>query len=92
MLRHKPEVIGLLLDVEGWASIEDLIKEAESVGKFLSYETISNIVSRSDKVSRDPRMGQIFELYRGIRQNRLSENTLHFSLLIFYIMARPHAS
>lgn len=49
VLRHKPEVIGLLLDVEGWASIEDLIKGAESVGKFLSYETISNIVSRSDK-------------------------------------------
>lgn len=49
VLRHKPEVIGLLLDGEGWACIEDLIKGAEEVGKFLNYEIICDVVSHSDK-------------------------------------------
>lgn len=49
VLRHKPESIGLLLDVEGWANVDELIKGSERVGKLLSYEIISNIVFHSDK-------------------------------------------
>lgn len=49
VLRHKPESIGLLLDVEGWANIDSLIRGAESVGTSLSYEIINNIVSSSAK-------------------------------------------
>lgn len=49
VLRHKPESIGLLLDVEGWADIGDLIRCAEIAGKNFNYEMISVIVSSSDK-------------------------------------------
>jgi putative RNA 2'-phosphotransferase len=49
VLRHKPEAIGLQLDVEGWASIDALVKGAEEAGKEISYEVITSIVLHSDK-------------------------------------------
>lgn len=49
VLRHKPESIGLLLDVEGWVSMDDLIKGAGSAGKMLSCEIVKKVVSDSDK-------------------------------------------
>ncbi len=49
VLRHSPESIGLLLDVEGWADINDLIRGAERVGRILDFELLNSIVSDSDK-------------------------------------------
>ena len=47
VLRHKPEAIGLTLDKEGWASLDELIEKSKKVK--LSRDTISQIVRHSDK-------------------------------------------
>lgn len=50
ILRHKPEEIGLTLDSEGWANIEELISKSQPVNNVvLDEEIIKNIVSNSDK-------------------------------------------
>ncbi|WP_410209557.1 RNA 2'-phosphotransferase [Aquirhabdus sp.] len=49
VLRHQPEVIGLTLDREGWANIDDLLVGAIADGKSLSYELIEAVVDGSDK-------------------------------------------
>jgi len=48
VLRHKPDAIGLTLDVEGWTSISELIDKAQSQIP-LTKELIEQIVSTSDK-------------------------------------------
>ena len=48
VLRHKPDAIGISLDPEGWASIEEILeKSAANLG--LSRERISEIVRDNDK-------------------------------------------
>lgn len=49
VLRHQPEFIGLTLDSDGWANIQDLIKGAAAVGKVLDLAGIREIVETSDK-------------------------------------------
>lgn len=49
VLRHKPEEIGLVLDQNGWASIEELIALANARGTNLSRPQIESIVENSDK-------------------------------------------
>jgi putative RNA 2'-phosphotransferase len=49
ILRHKPEEIGLSLDPNGWASIEELIALAAARGTQLSRTQIETIVAESDK-------------------------------------------
>ncbi|QNW92523.1 RNA 2'-phosphotransferase [Acinetobacter seifertii] len=50
ILRHKPEEIGLTLDREGWANVEDLISKSQPVKNVaLDEEIIKNIVNNSDK-------------------------------------------
>ena len=49
VLRHKPEEIGLALDSEGWALIDELIKLANATGQNFDRQTIEMIVSTSDK-------------------------------------------
>ena len=46
VLRHKPEVIGLVLDNEGWVSIDELVEKSE--GK-LTFKIIEEAVSQNDK-------------------------------------------
>ncbi|MCP4317981.1 MAG: RNA 2'-phosphotransferase [Hyphomicrobiales bacterium] len=46
VLRHKPEAIGLELDAEGWASVEELIDRADMS---LSRALIEDVVATSDK-------------------------------------------
>lgn len=48
-MRHQPEVIGLFLDKEGWAFINDLIFCAAQEGYILDNDIIRNIVDKSDK-------------------------------------------
>ena len=49
ILRHKPEEIGLTLDPNGWAGIDELIALAKLRGTQLSRMQIETIVAESDK-------------------------------------------
>ncbi|MCO7226738.1 RNA 2'-phosphotransferase [Pleionea sp. CnH1-48] len=49
LLRHKPETIGLNLDVNGWANIDELIELSEKRGKHYSHDIIRHIVETNDK-------------------------------------------
>lgn len=49
ILRHQPEAIGLFLDKEGWAVINDLILLSIKKGYTLDNNLIRNIVNSSDK-------------------------------------------
>ena len=49
VLRHKPEQIGLTLDREGWARVDELIERARPHGMLLTREIIAEVVRTSDK-------------------------------------------
>ena len=49
VLRHKPQRIGLELDSEGWARIDDLLRLAGESGKRLSREELEIVVRDNDK-------------------------------------------
>jgi putative RNA 2'-phosphotransferase len=49
VLRHAPESIGLALDANGWASVDELLAKAEGVGKRLDRAALKEIVATSDK-------------------------------------------
>lgn len=49
VLRHQPEAIGLRLDAEGWADINELIDRAAREGRLLTREQIATVVETSDK-------------------------------------------
>ena len=49
VLRHKPEEIGLRLDMQGWADIGELIEKAGTHGMTLARELIAEVVATSDK-------------------------------------------
>lgn len=51
LLRHQPELIGLKLDSEGWANIQELIEKSKQQDRQsgLTQELIAEIVKTSDK-------------------------------------------
>jgi putative RNA 2'-phosphotransferase len=49
VLRHTPEEIGLVLDDQGWADVEDLITKMNQYGTSCSKSLIVQIVENSDK-------------------------------------------
>ena len=49
VLRHKPELICLRLDAEGWAGINELIAKAAAKSIVLSHEVICSVVQTNDK-------------------------------------------
>lgn len=51
VLRHKPEAIGLTLNEQSWANIDELISKANASGEIKSLDRplIQNIVYTSDK-------------------------------------------
>ena len=49
ILRHKPEVIGLMLDAQGWADVNELLHKAQASGKNINSETLAEIVRRNEK-------------------------------------------
>lgn len=49
VLRHRPDLIGLTLDSEGWTSIEDLLARAAQHGTPISRIELDDIVATSDK-------------------------------------------
>ncbi len=49
VLRHDPARIGLELDREGWASVDDLVERSRLAGLNLTIELVREVVATSDK-------------------------------------------
>jgi putative RNA 2'-phosphotransferase len=49
VLRHKPETIGLQLNENGWANVQELIDKMTTSGTDLNIELINTIVETNDK-------------------------------------------
>jgi putative RNA 2'-phosphotransferase len=49
VLRHKPDAIGLVLDAEGWAGIDDLIAKGNAAGTRFGRDELFDVVATSDK-------------------------------------------
>lgn len=49
VLRHRPSVIGMQLDENGWLNIDDLIRNANKDGRKLDRQLIEQVVSENDK-------------------------------------------
>ena len=49
VLRHHPEAIGLKLDPERWANVEELIKNANSSGKSITLMQVQDVVALDEQ-------------------------------------------
>lgn len=49
VLRHKPEEIGLCLDDQGWAEVDELLRLANQNGQHLTRDLLDRIVKENDK-------------------------------------------
>ncbi len=49
VLRHKPDAIGLALDPEGWASVDELIQRANRNGQTLTRDLVLEAVATNNK-------------------------------------------
>ncbi|MCX6032085.1 MAG: RNA 2'-phosphotransferase [Chloroflexi bacterium] len=49
VLRHHPEAIGLTLDPQGWAEVEQLLAQAQRHGVALTPELLQKVVEQNDK-------------------------------------------
>jgi putative RNA 2'-phosphotransferase len=49
VLKHHPESIGLKLDPERWASVDTLVKNANSSGKSITLKQVQDVVALDEK-------------------------------------------
>ena len=49
ILRHHPEKIGLKLDSGRWASVDELVKNANSNGKSITLEQVREVVALNEQ-------------------------------------------
>jgi putative RNA 2'-phosphotransferase len=49
VLRHKPEEIGLQVDENGWANVDELIKKVNAKGNKIDIDLLNEIVVTNDK-------------------------------------------
>ena len=49
VLRHKPEIIGLRLDKNGWANVEELLVKARRKRMFMDFAALAEVVETNDK-------------------------------------------
>ena len=49
ILRHKPETVGLSLDEEGWADLDELLRRATAHGRTMSRADVERVVAENDK-------------------------------------------
>ena len=49
VLRHKPEIIGIQLDEQGWTDVPTLIRKSEAAGVFMDMETLRFVVENNNK-------------------------------------------
>ena len=48
-MRHHPESIGLKLDPERWASVDELVKNANSNGKSITLAQVREVVALNEQ-------------------------------------------
>jgi putative RNA 2'-phosphotransferase len=49
ILRHKPDTIGISLDPQGWADVEELLAGVNQAGTYLDRELLREIVATNQK-------------------------------------------
>ena len=49
VLRHKPEVIGIELDEQGWTPVSKLLEALNSNGKAINIHVLNRIIDSNDK-------------------------------------------
>lgn len=49
VLRHKPEIIGIDIDENGWTEVSQLIEKSKKHGVDIDFEILSVVVATSDK-------------------------------------------
>jgi putative RNA 2'-phosphotransferase len=49
LLRHQPETIGIILDANGWADVDELIEKSAAHGVSFSPDELDEIVDTNDK-------------------------------------------
>jgi len=49
ILRHKPQVIGIKLDKNGWCSVDELLAKMNTFGKNITREELNKIVATDNK-------------------------------------------
>ncbi len=49
VLRHRPDVVGITLDAEGWVPVEDLLAACAQHGRAISREQLDAAVRTNDK-------------------------------------------
>jgi putative RNA 2'-phosphotransferase len=49
VLRHQPELIGLTLDSQGWAVVDELVRLANRTGRRLTRHLVERVVRENDK-------------------------------------------
>ena len=49
ILRHHPETIGLELDAERWANVDELVKKANAKGKSFTLEQVQKVVALNEQ-------------------------------------------
>jgi putative RNA 2'-phosphotransferase len=49
VLRHKPGKIGLTLDEQGWAEVDELVEKARKAGVPLTNDLLREVVEKNDK-------------------------------------------
>lgn len=49
VLRHRPDTIGLALDAEGWASVDELLARSQATRTPLTRELLDEVVRTNDK-------------------------------------------
>lgn len=49
ILRHNPESIGLELDADRWASVDELVKKANSSGKSVTLTQVQDVVALNEQ-------------------------------------------
>lgn len=49
VLRHKPETIGLQLNENGWANVQELIQKINNNGTEVNFDIINTVVDTNDK-------------------------------------------
>ena len=49
VLRHRPDKIGLMLDAQGWANVDELLRKANQHGVALTRDRLQQVVAQNDK-------------------------------------------
>lgn len=49
VLRHRPQTIGIVLDANGWADVDELLRCCAAAGRAFDRATLARIVAENDK-------------------------------------------